>query len=37
MQRLLNEIILTYIQVKEPLLKPSTIAMYSNLYLSITD
>ncbi len=34
MQRLLNEIILNYIQVKEPLLKPSTIARYSNLYLN---
>ena len=34
MQRLLNEIILNYIRVKEPLLKPSTIARYSNLYLN---
>lgn len=33
MQKLLNQVILDYIKVKEMTLKPSTIARYSNLYL----
>lgn len=32
MNKLLNDIILNYIQVKESILKSSTIARYSNLY-----
>ncbi len=34
MQKLLNDIILNYIQIKEVILKPSTIARYSNLYFN---
>lgn len=34
MQKLLNDIISNYIQVKEQVLKPSTIARYSNLFLN---
>ena len=34
MKKLLNNIILNYIQVKEQILKPSTIARYSNLFLN---
>ena len=32
MQKLLNDIILNYIRIKETILRPSTIARYSNLY-----